>query len=67
MNETTKQALANHKRLGNAITWSFVACSAVCLLGALLLACVSPGEASLALVTTCSLGLFTTTYVATWK
>jgi hypothetical protein len=57
----------SHKTLGRVITLSFVACSAVCLLGALLLAIASPGEESLALVTTCSLSLSATTWLATWK
>jgi hypothetical protein len=57
----------SHKTLGNLISWSFVGLSALCLLGALLLAVADPGEGSLALVTTCSLGLATTTYLASWK
>ncbi len=67
MNDATTKALAAHRRLGNAISWSFVAASAVCLLGALVLALVSPDTNTLALVTTCSLGLATTTYLASWK
>jgi hypothetical protein len=55
------------KTLGNAITWSFVALSAVCLLGALLLLCVQPTAENMLLVSTASLGLTTTTFLASWK
>jgi hypothetical protein len=52
---------------GDVITWGFVALSAVSLLGAVLLALASPNEATLGVVTTCSLGLTVTVWLASWK
>jgi hypothetical protein len=55
------------KTLGKLLSWSFPALSAVCLLGALVLLLAQPSADNLLLVSSCSLALTTTTYLATWK
>jgi hypothetical protein len=54
----------SHKTIGKLISWSFAGLSAVWLFGALVLLFVQPTAANMMLVSSASLGLSTTTWLA---
>jgi hypothetical protein len=54
----------SHKTLGRVISWSFAGVSALCLLGAVAVLLLQPSAANMVLVSSASLGLSTTTWLA---